>query len=66
MRFNLAAVDFAKKVLEEIVNSIRNKNTSKLVKEAEDLLQEMKERDFIDKDDAAEEELQIAKDGEFC
>ena len=57
------AVAFVQEVLQEILNSIQDKNVAELLRQAEIILQEIRARDFKDAKSGSMEELEKAMQG---
>ena len=56
-------MDFARRVLEEITNDIGQQNVDLLLRESEQMLTEIRRRDFSQKTHDAQEELARAIEG---
>lgn len=58
-------MQFVEDVLEDIKNQLDNQDIAKLLREAEAMLKEIREKDFRDDENAADYELEKALESEY-
>ncbi len=61
----LEAVKFAQEVLQDILNNIQNQNVDAIIRQAEDILEEIAARDFSNDDFTATDEYELANDSMY-
>ena len=61
----LGAVKFAQEVLQDILNNIQNQNVDAIIRQAEDILDEIAARDFSNDDSTATDEYELANDSMY-
>ena len=59
------AVKYAEDILQDILTNIKSQNVEQMLTEVEAMLREIQARDFDDRETAALDELENAKEGSF-
>ena len=62
---SLGSVAFAQEVLQDILNSIQSQNVDAIIAEAERILEEIKSRDFMLDERAANDEYGLANESKY-
>ena len=59
------AVQYAEDIFQDILSNIKSQNVAELLKDVENMLTQINEKDFDDRETMALEELEKAKEGIF-